>query len=240
MTSKTAKVRPISHGEIEALSHPDAEPIEMYVVAPHEPEGQVLVRATATPQHRLSAPHQIVYAAIVSPRTKDEGRLVEDLTNPVGRRLKIDLLTEFGKHEGRALYTTPEAEACADELGSWRHRSGTATNERLTFLLPDDNGEEMPLMPIYGAMGTTSIVVKDISPEDLQRRIEKALQAEFGDNLAIRKNLTRAVEDTRVNVFDIETGEALALNVLTSEAHTFARGPYRTEGVRPGVIIGGK
>lgn len=86
------------------------------------------------------------------------------------------------------------------------------------IFVADPDGEEMPLLPIYGAQATVSFVVKDISPEELERRVREALADEFGP--ALRRNLklrTRPVANERVDVYEAGTERLIAHGILNAE-----------------------
>lgn len=152
-----------------------------------------------------------------------------DRSAPVGARIRVDITTCFGAHSQGFLFTTEEAEE-ASGFGS----SQDPGRLRESLYLPTDNPfdaipdadagpasqfEHRLLAPVYGSAMDVFCVIKGAAPSDLETRVREILTAEFGDAIgAVVSIATKPVHDTRVDVFDAETGRPLAVGVLHAES----------------------
>ena len=190
------------------------------------PKGSLVKRGKVT--------HQVIYPAIPDTHIGNEGKSRFDATQePVGLLVNFHTHSQFGTESSVILCTTPEAEQSVAMVGD--RRPGES---RLTIAVPDKDGVEIPLMPLYGSEANTSVIVKDVCAEEITARIEKALKAEFGDAVKIQKSKSRPVADIRINMYDFVDNTPLAVNVLEAEAFQIAKGSYRTEYVTKKMLVG--
>lgn len=219
LNTHAAQVLGLDHVEVETtpVRHADRNildasiehgiPLQGYVVD----EAGFLLPATLT-QYTTTD----VFAAIPNPR-KTGSDHVADKTTQVGQWVRFTGHTDFGGSVAWNCYTTAAAEHAARTLG-------THFNCKPFYLATDTDtgytatGYAMPLMPVYGAQATVSVVVAGTDPTDLAARIESVLEAEFGKDLGKnRKVKTRAVENRRVDVVDPHDNTPLAIGILAAE-----------------------
>ena len=239
--SKTLKVRPISYDEIVALVKDPESTLEGFHVRNHPVYGEVLVAMTYRLKTHggVKTNEQIVYAVMPDDRPGHEGKIKFDATQPVGLRVNLSTESQFGSESSVTLYTSREAEEAVNLIAD--HGRGAdfhAGDARLSLVVPDEKGTEVPFMPLYGSEANTSVLVKDVPHEEVTARIEKALKAEFGDEVKFLKLQSRPVADLRVNIYNFADDTPLAVNVLEAEAHLIAKGAHRTEYVTKDMIVG--
>lgn len=138
--------------------------------------------------------------------TRRSGRgPVKDRSVVLGKVATIGVATTTGRsHQVPAFDSVEAAEANPGR------RSGIGPAR-----LADPDGDLVPLMPMYGAQASVSILVADTDADELKARITRALEAEFGDDLnAYRKVQTRLVANRRVDLY--RAGQVVAVDVLAA------------------------
>ena len=165
-----------------------------------------------------------------------EGKWVADKDTVAGHLVRMEAKSVFGTTHELRLFTTPEAEESARLL----HGERRASEDRLDLYVEDSDADPAMLMPIFGSEVTINATLKDLDPEEVKARVEKALAAEFGD--ALTKNTqvrTRPVKNRRVDVFDAVEHTPLAIGILVSETSLVMRGSHgiETRSHNPGATI---
>lgn len=235
-TNETVRARPISFAEVAELAHKDANPLEAYQVNVTLRHGLTLTPVTLTPKPVGSMvrsgedyPHHVMYRPV--PKPGGMGLHTVDRDHPVGHEVDLTAVSHFDAQSRVTLFTSEAAERTAELV----HGVDEPERGRRAIYVRDEAGEEMRLTPVYGSQLTIGVVVKDVPPEEVARRAEAALQAEFGDAMgSVRKVTSRPAEDLRVNVFTtIDKEEVLAVNVLAAETSYVASGKPYVEEVDP-------
>lgn len=197
---ETVTVRPAGRGDLSAVTE-TGQPLHGYA---RDQAGFLL--PAVLDRHTTSD----VFAAV--PRTRPSGpQHVPDQNTVVGQQVHLDGFTAFGSGISWTSWTTEEAEGSSALLG-------TAPMSVKPFYVDDPDGTPLPLMPVYGAQATVSILVEGIDPDLLAEKVEALLVAEFGDALGKnRKVKTRPVENRRVDVVDATSGTLHAVGILAAE-----------------------
>lgn len=158
---------------------------------------------------------------------------------PVGYAYEFEVRVDTGTVSSATLFSTPEAEESARLIDG----AGRILNDRLSLYVHDPKADPVPLQPYFGATATISANIAGIGPAEAKARIEKALRAEFGDDLRRLLDIrTRPVTSDLHDVYDAETDQLIALGVLGPEISQFMRRPGHIQ-TRPSsgtnIVVGG-
>jgi hypothetical protein len=221
---QTLTCRPISFAEIEKMSR-SSEPNRFYYLDA-EADGLVPVTVRTSPASQQGSRRNgttepgAYYAAVPVDGNTGAGYKLDMAAGPVGYRHRAEVHSAFGSVTTGDLFTSEEAEASA--LLVEGHHEPTRLRTRL--YAPDPDGTEMVLVPVYGSQVTLSAIVANLDPDELETRIRRALNTEFGDDLRpVMKVKTRPVADTRVDLY--RDGHPVAIHVLSAEKPAFMDGP---------------
>lgn len=208
---ETISARPLTFDDIAALAQPAAEPLVAYKT--HHMWPHLHERVTVTPQRGTGS------RTNPKPVIKD-GQLV-------GHHVTVNTVTEYGGRSGGALFTNAATEAHVETARGYTNPSGLRTS--LFVAVPADHPDAfpLPLVPRFGSQVSVTVFLADVDADESQRRLRKALIAEFGEDKAVARwhNLkSRPVADVRVDVREIGGTEVLAANVLEAEASYYVGG----------------
>lgn len=231
---RTVNARPISYAEIEALAL-DQAPLkfEGFILEHSVRHGQTLTPVEfSAEKSRKGEVGKPLYRPVADTRPNAKvGDVRADPDDVVGYVLTLNYTSMFGTMSGFTLFSSVAAEDSALAL---RGYGGTIFEHRLRVFVADSHAEEMPLTPVFGSQVSVGMIIKGLDPEEVNRRAEAALLAEFGDAVGkLRKVNTRPVKDYRINIYT--TGhKPLAYNVLSAEAsYLNTGGAYQTEEAPP-------
>lgn len=170
----TRVVRHIDDREVQALFNGGVYSFRGYAF---DPAG-FLSAATFSMMHRTKT----AYAAVPRNGGAIPGYIL-DTDQEVGLRGWVDVRLDLGEIRTATIYSTPEAEQAAWNIGY------DVANRLTNYYIdaePDDEGAiRLPLLPVFGSRVTLSAIVKDAPADDVERRIRSALFAEFGDALGV-------------------------------------------------------
>lgn len=210
---ETIVVRPMDAREADLLLADPTATIRGYV----RDERGFAVPAQFTRQERLTD----VFAVI-------PGRLADgwarDPSVVVGQRCEVEAVNDFGAPSNWVLYTTPEAAESDRRLGSRRAELSAAYLEGTSA---DEGARRLPLAPVHGTAATLSFLVEGVDAEEVVRRAEKALEAEFGPALgSTRKLVALPAPLRRVDVFSTGGKQQLASGLLEAEVPLVVKAPF--------------
>jgi hypothetical protein len=234
----TVRARPISFAEVAALAHKDAEPLEVYRAKVTRQHGRTLTPVTLTPEPvtgtvgtGVDCPHHVMFRAVPDTGPSAMQPYTVDRSQPVGYQVDCTVVSLFDAKSRVTLYTSEEAERSA-ELA--RRVTDPDRGRKLIYVF-DPLAEEMPLTPVFGSQLTIGVVVQGLRPDEVLKRAEAALLAEFGDAFgSVRRVTSRHAENIRVNVYaDKDKAELVATGVLAAEAGFVAAGKPYVEEVDP-------
>ena len=89
------------------------------------------------------------------------------------------------------------------------------------MFVEDADGDAMNVTPVWGSQVSLTAFIEAAAgePDEVRKRVEKALQAEFGDvEVRLHNFKARPVMDQRVTVFHPSSDEVLAANILEAES----------------------
>lgn len=249
-----ARARPITFAEIEALLDGHASSIRLYreaagLLTPATltvtgPRTSSVTRRLAERVRRqtgrrsrsprassadeepvpfyFEAENGAYFAAVADPAAPDT--FTADVAGgPVGYGLTVEITLDTGSTWTTEVFTSAEAEDSAAKVDGMR----APDEARRCLFVHDPNGTlTVPLQPYFGASATVSANIAGIDPDEAKARIEKALRAEFGDDLRRLLDVrARPVTDDLHDVFDAETDRIIALGILGTEVPQFMRRP---------------
>ena len=209
--TRTTAGRLITHADVEQIIATfESDPDQTVPLLYFDKSMSTYVRATG--KVRTMAGHPTV----VDVHPPGRRRPTEPRPAPIGKKVSLNVVTEFGTQWGATLFTTPEADKAlgGSEVGS------------LHLLIEDGDGDrEVPLVAVYGVSVNVSLLVQgaDADPDEVAEEARTVLAEHFKDRGKDVRAKARTVPDHRVNVYSNERNpRLLAVNVLVSEAHRFA------------------
>jgi len=193
----TISVRPISTDDFKDLSKGDT--LQVHIM---QRDGTICPGvATVTDVRTLAA----------------NGKSVDPVdAASIGQRINTDIVNVFGTSRGHTLFTTREARFASDG-----ERADILDGFRADVFIEDADGDAMNVTPVWGSQVSLTAFIEAAAgdSDEVRNRVEKALQAEFGDvEVRLRNLKARPVMDQRVTVLHPSTGEVLAANLLEAEA----------------------
>ena len=234
-TYESVRARQISFADVAALATKGAEPVEAYKAKVTRQHGLTLTPVTLTPEPISSRalageeiPHHVVFLAVPDDGPSAMHSHTVDRKQPVGHAVSCTTVSMFDARSRFTLFTSEEAERSAALM----RKAKEPERVRQAIYVRDERAEEMRLTPVYGSRLNVGVVVRGLGPEEVAKRAEAALQAEFGDAMGSVRSLTsREAEDLRVNVYTSSAkDEVLGMNVLAAEVRFLAQGePYIEE-----------